>query len=374
MFVLYSQGTKRSRPPSEMEKPSRSEEVSDSKPFASALNGPSHTIRSTFDVLETIVILEDEESPSKRRKTPPISPLPQVQEIDDASPSKAIVRPAEIIEPADDNAHINDKPAPPPPVMLSPPSVTKSVFGGLKTSAPKEPSKLRYSFRADKVEIKNADGIPAPPLSSPFALPPVLSHAIPENTVAQAKAKLSPKEEALAMNVDELPKYTFSVGTTSSSPAGPSLSAARNSVLSLAVTSLPIYEFTPVIASVRAMNGFNWTAAGMKAPTTVAQTWTCSLCSLQNPADAKEKCTVCDAPRQEPTNSSSPSPASTLSPTSSTPVVAAAPTAPLKSFDWSAAGLPPPPKLETGTWMCSVCSLSNPASAADKCSICDTPR
>ena len=427
-----------------MEKPNHVEEALDSEPFASAPNGFSDTTRSTPDVAETITVLEDEESPSKRRKTPPTRRSPRTQEVDDASPFKAVVHPAEIIEPTD-NTHINGKSVS-LPTTLSPPTVTKSVFGGLKTSAPKEPSKLRYSFHADKVEVKNADAIPVPPLSSLFApllVPPL---AIPTTTTAPAEAKLSPKEEALAMSVDELPKYTFSVTAASSFPVGPSLSAARNSVLSLAITSLPVYEFTSTIAPARAMNGFNWTAAGMNAPTaaqtwtcslcclqnpadakekcticdaprqastpsslsstptpastssapvvaappiapsksfdwsaagmkalTTTQTWTCSVCCLQNPADAKEKCTICDAPRQAPTSSSLP-PTPPLAPASFTPFATAPPTSPLKSFDWSAAGLTPPLKLESGAWSCSVCSLSNPASAADKCSICDAPR
>lgn len=379
MFALHSQGTKRSRPPPEMEKSSRAEEVSDSDPFASAVNGTTHTMRSAFNVVETVTILGSEESPSKRRKTPPVRPSSKVHEIDEASASKAVIRPAEIIEPVDDTTHINGKPAPPlPTITQSPPSGTKPLFGIVKTSAPKEPSKLRYSFHADKVEVKSADAVLAPDIP-PFFVPlPVPSPAIPETTAAPAKPKLSPKEEALAMGVDELPKYTFSVGTTFYSPAGPSFPTARNAVLSLAVTSLPTYEFTPIIAPVRAMNGFNWTAAGIKAPTTSAQTWMCSLCGLQNPAGAKEKCTICDAPRQAPTVSSSsspsPSPAPTPVPMSFTPTVTAPPTVLTKSFDWSAAGLTPPSKPEGDTWMCSVCSLSNPASATDKCSICDAPR
>ncbi|KAG8220879.1 hypothetical protein J3R82DRAFT_2376 [Butyriboletus roseoflavus] len=351
-------GTKRSRPPLEMEKSSRAEEVPDSEPFASAL--PSRG---------------DEGSPSKRRKTPPVRPSSKAQEIDEAGASKAIIRPAEIIEPVDDTAHINGKPAPPPPATtLSPPSGNKPLIGSAKTSAPKEPSKLRYSFHADKVEVKTADVVLAPPLAPFFAPLPVPSPAVPRTTAAPAEPKLSPKEEALAMCVDELPKYTFSAGTSSTCPAGPSFPAARNAVLSLAVTSLPTYDFIPIIAPVRAMNGFNWTAAGIKAPTTSAQTWLCSLCGLLNTASAKEKCTICDAPRQAPTLSSSPSPAPTPAPISPTPTATAPPPTSKKSFDWSAAGLTPPSKPESGNWMCSVCSLSNPASATDKCSICDAPR
>jgi hypothetical protein len=50
-------------------------------------------------------------------------------------------------------------------------------------------------------------------------------------------------------------------------------------------------------------------------------------------------------------------------------------TTPVKAFDWSAAGRkPPPPGNAGGNWTCSTCMLSNPASATEKCTICDAPR
>ncbi|KAF8141690.1 hypothetical protein EV363DRAFT_1443599 [Boletus edulis] len=198
--------TKRSRPPPEME--THGEEVSDNKPFTSMPNGSTHTIRSVFDVVETVTVREEERS-SKRRKTSSAGLSFKAQEIDEASVSKEMIRPAEIIEPADDAHHVNGKPAPPPKTTPSPPSATKPLFGIAKTSAPKEPSKLRYSFHADKVEVKNTDSVTAPPLPSFFEPPPALSPTFPKGTTAPAKPKLSLKEEVLAMSVDELPKYTF---------------------------------------------------------------------------------------------------------------------------------------------------------------------
>jgi len=47
---------------------------------------------------------------------------------------------------------------------------------------------------------------------------------------------------------------------------------------------------------------------------------------------------------------------------------------PVKGFDWAAAGRPPPSKNSGASWTCSTCMLSNPSSAVDKCTICDTPR
>lgn len=67
-----------------------------------------------------------------------------------------------------------------------------------------------------------------------------------------------------------------------------------------------------------------------------------------NPSGA-EKCTVCDSPRED-----KPKPA-------------------VQGFDWSKAGMKPPPKPAGDTWSCSVCMLSNPG-GADKCTVCDSPR
>ncbi|KAF8637570.1 hypothetical protein AX17_002639 [Amanita inopinata Kibby_2008] len=49
--------------------------------------------------------------------------------------------------------------------------------------------------------------------------------------------------------------------------------------------------------------------------------------------------------------------------------------APANTFDWSAAGLKPPPAAGvSGSWTCSTCMLSNPATAVEKCTVCEAPR
>ncbi|KAF9245304.1 hypothetical protein BU15DRAFT_85633 [Melanogaster broomeanus] len=317
---------------------------------------------------EAITVREEEERPSKMRKTPPpLHPPVQVQQVECVDASVTYTRPAEIIEPNDD-IKINGSPSAPVPVvkLSPPPSTSNSPLRGVKAAVPKEPSKLRYSYQADKVEVKAADTTPAPSLASLFTPPPIAFPSTPILAPVPPKAKLAPKDEVLAMDVDELPKYSFST-TTTTSPAGPSSLAARDAVLSMSVSFLPTYEFKPVAAPVRAMDGFNWTAAGLKAPTTAGGEWKCKLCNLENPVSATEKCTICDAPRPVSTPSSIP-PAPTIA------AAAPAPSAPVQAFDWTKAGLAPPPKPQSGTWTCTSCTLSNPASATDKCTICDARR
>ncbi|KIJ20801.1 hypothetical protein PAXINDRAFT_125235, partial [Paxillus involutus ATCC 200175] len=155
-------GSKRSRPPPEMEKATRVEEVSGAEASPPEINGFSQpprfrsSVRSTA-VVEAITVREEEESPSKRRKTPPAPrPLIEVEEIVGVEASEIFTRPVEIIEPDDDTPKLNGKLSTPMlEVTLSPPSSTsKSLFGSVKTTVPKEPSKLRYSYQADKVEVK----------------------------------------------------------------------------------------------------------------------------------------------------------------------------------------------------------------------------
>ncbi|KIL00760.1 hypothetical protein PAXRUDRAFT_129113 [Paxillus rubicundulus Ve08.2h10] len=333
-------GSKRSRPPPEMEKATRVEQALSteaSPPESNGFQPPRFhsSVRSTA-VVKTITVREDEESPSKRRKTPPApKALFEVQEVVGVEPSEKFTRPVEVIEPDDDTPKFNSKPSTPvPEITFSPPSSTsKSLFSSVKTTVPKEPSKLRYSYQADKVEVKPADATHAPSSVSLFTPAPIVLPTAPM-PVPPAKGKLSPKDEVLAMDVDELPKYTFSSATTTTSPAGPSSLATRNIVLSMPASSLPAYEFKPVAVPVRVMNGFNWTAAGLKAPTAAGQKWRCKLCDLENPATATDKCTICDAPRPAPTASAAPASA----------------------------------------WRCKLCELENPASSTDKCTICDAPR
>ena len=47
---------------------------------------------------------------------------------------------------------------------------------------------------------------------------------------------------------------------------------------------------------------------------------------------------------------------------------------PVKGFDWAAAGRQPPSKNVGANWTCSICMLSNPSTAVDKCTVCEAPR
>lgn len=107
-------------------------------------------------------------------------------------------------------------------------------------------------------------------------------------------------------------------------------------------------EKKPVVAP-KPAGGFDWAAAGMKAPEKNVGQWTCTLCALKNEASATQ-CSVCETKK---------------------PVEAPAP-ASGGGFNWAAAGMQAP-QVASGSWTCSLCACSN-AGSATKCSVCDEKR
>ncbi|TBU60951.1 hypothetical protein BD310DRAFT_957311 [Dichomitus squalens] len=365
-------GSKRSRPPPELigvkspEKRVTSPESAAPR-RSTRLNGAESSAQVNGAPKAPVVeeVSEEEQpSPPKKQRTLTLPPAQQskvstfiVEEVDDvemslpsrsAQPSYTL--PSEIIEPGDDKV---DKKRATSPTSAFP------GFGaaarGAKSSAPKAPSKLRFSIQVEREEKADAVAAPAStPVPAPFSAPaPTFAASQP------AKAPVAPEKPkdvrvyVAAMRQDELPTYTFTP-PLSSPGAGPSTLRARQIAKAAPVSSLPTYDFTKVPApapAAKPTGGFDWSAAGIKPPPKAAgESWTCSVCMLQN-STAGDKCTVCDAPRPD-----KPKPATAQG-----------------GFNWAAAGIKPPPKPAGGQWTCSVCMLSNPSDAA-KCTVCDSPR
>ncbi|KZP26587.1 hypothetical protein FIBSPDRAFT_887098 [Athelia psychrophila] len=299
-------GSKRSRPPADLAKSSRLESSFAPSAPAPGLRGPRQTLNLPHVKNDAAMVIEEaddqEEQLSlaarKRRKTPVKETL-TVEEIDDVdmptskSPSPGLFsQPTEIIEPESDNAN-SANPSTSSSSSALPTSPTKSASAslfGLKSSAPKEPSKLRFSYQADKPDSET----PLPPLT--FTPNPV-APAAPKST---GTFTFDPRQTVLVMSVHDLPTYTFP------SPFSPMLPpvAARNMARSTFPASLPSYDFAaPLPAPAKEkpaappVMAFNWSGAGMKAPSASGASWTCSSCMLSNPASATDKCTICDAKR-----------------------------------------------------------------------------
>ncbi|KII87179.1 hypothetical protein PLICRDRAFT_42829 [Plicaturopsis crispa FD-325 SS-3] len=348
-------GSKRSRPPPNLEKTRKSPRNPPSDlPVPNGTNGTSrHTKAAPVEVEE----VPDDEAPpvpKKQKKAtvngigrPSVIPRPSisVEELDDdivmtSSSSKSaeplVARPTEIVEPSSSNGAAKSTSPTTNGLSFGASGSGSSapgklpLFGAVKSSAPKEPSKLRFSYKADKPETP---AVPAPPPTQPE----------PSTSTSQ---KRSPQEAALAEPVSSLPfsSTVFSISCTV---------VERNrdieAALKASTSSLPMFDFTNLSNSGR--NGFNFTAAGMKAPAAPASsTWTCDVCMLSNPASATEKCTVCESPKNKPA------------------------AAPAPAFDFAAAGMKVPSKPKGSEWTCGICMCSNPATAQEKCTVCESPR
>ncbi|KAJ6581172.1 hypothetical protein B0H19DRAFT_496256 [Mycena capillaripes] len=237
-------------------------------------------------------------------------------------------------------------------------------------TAPKEPSKLRYSFAppptpppvADKPAEKTLFPMdpPPPPKSAftGFGTPATTSAPVPSATL-HAK---DPKDAARALMSSTLPSYVFTVLTNAPNTSD-AHTKARDAARRLDKSALPAFDFSaPAVVGkgkgkekeTAPVQGFNWAAAGAAPPKPASApgSWTCGTCMLSNGPEAREKCSVCDAPRPD------------------------APAAPaVQGFNWAAAGAAPPkPASAPGSWTCGTCMLSNGPEAHEKCSVCDAPQ
>jgi len=258
---------------------------------------------------------DDDRAAKKQKKTSVNESNITVEEMDDvdmpltSQPSRSLfTQSAEVIEP-DDDAGSSTTDHTGFPASSTTTSPVKSTFN-LKSSAPKEPSKLRFSYKGDG----------SPPLTTPspsFAPPPTpkFTHAkLPSvvPAISEEAVITDPKQVVIAMAVHHLPIYSFLQPGFGTRAGIDHLEGTRAAAKAVPTLSLPTFNFSMRAAEADAgrstsstisiskaatpvTKGFDWAAAGLKAPS-AADTWTCSLCMLSNPATAN-KCTVCETLR-----------------------------------------------------------------------------
>ncbi|THU86233.1 hypothetical protein K435DRAFT_369728 [Dendrothele bispora CBS 962.96] len=292
-------GSKRSRPPAQ----------------SVAINGSSTIQKSSPPPRVQIEEVEDEEDAQRVNKKAKSNGA--INGISKPSPSKFAPT---VIEITDEDELMADKPATTPSQIIEPKeqplsststststsshfgmpapsaaSPSRSIFSNIKASAPKEPSKLRFSYQPESSPSSSASPTPSLAASSEFLAPkppaPIL--ATPSSSITLPPASMSspkikdPKKAAASLPSVELPLYTFTLppvasGSGSSSSAMEKARAAANAV---PASSLPHFDFSkpvkpamPVPASTVAApvtNGFDWGAAGMKRPaTSTGANWT----------------------------------------------------------------------------------------------------
>lgn len=277
-----------------------------------------------------------------------------VEEIDDEDKPTSWeegIRPSEKYWPATPSDSSSSKLAQPSSNNVSIPNAGTSLKSAFttKSSAPKEPSKLRFSYPVDKNSSPPSTS-DASPTTTSFTPPPAprFTHAqLP--AVSKARENIDPKQAAIAMVMNDLPTYTFPV--LSGSVSQPSLFPdAQEAAKAESVTSLPTFDFSAVAKAPPTSTGFNRAVTGLPLLNPpYGGSWECDHCRCKNTADAKDKCAICDSPRSKPT---------------------AAPA--VKGFDWAAAGVTAP-STASSTWTCKVCMLSNPETASE-CTVCEATR
>ncbi|TCD67585.1 hypothetical protein EIP91_012215 [Steccherinum ochraceum] len=377
-------GSKRSRPPPDVDS-----SIPRTDPFESAAPRRSNRLKSPEPTIAPVngkpIVEDEDESPTKRqKKAAPTSVLlngrnstviiEEVEDVDMTSSktsSSSVVRPSQVIEPEEPTAPRQRSQS--PTSTTSPTSPVRNPFG-MKSSAPKAPSKLRYSIKpegeSDKGEDEDAIQRKAPLSFASFASqpPPPQPSTFPSRPPAPSsppKSEAEIKAAVRAMAPQELPVFSFGVPSTSPGAGpGPSSQRSRDAAKAVSSSILPAFDFSSTAraaatrtdasppSSSTPATAFDFAAAGLKQPGAPGDQWECTACMLKNPNSATEKCTICDAPRL-----SKPAPAAATG-----------------GFNWAASGLKPPEKASGNSWTCSGCMLLNPASATDKCTICDAPR
>ncbi|KAI0272529.1 hypothetical protein BC834DRAFT_351352 [Gloeopeniophorella convolvens] len=367
---------------------------------------------------------DDTPSPKKQKKTPAttVEDVPDV-DMDSPGPSPVNSRPSDIFD-SSDSQSASKKQATSNGVLFN--GAAKSSFP-LKSSAPKEPSKLRFGFAAESDPVsppaaksafsapsasaqpfQSSNPPPAPrlsPVPTPSPTPPIeresftpppapkLSNAVLSSSIRDLPSvpdsSTPPPAPKLSNTTLSASPFAASSPAPARAPTGP-----KEAALALNVASLPTFAFNlptiPQAALGHALersaasaasplslpnfsftfnaepgpsSGFNWVAAGMKPPTKPSGSWACGVCMINNDA-SKTKCASCEEPR----------PASTTNGTAGVAVAQPPlnPPAPSGGFNWAAAGMKVPTKA-TGTWTCGVCMVDNDP-AKTKCASCEEPR
>ncbi|WWD03659.1 hypothetical protein V865_001714 [Kwoniella europaea PYCC6329] len=350
------------------------------------------------DIIEIDELVDESEASSSRAPTPAPAPV-------SAPPKPPAAAAAKI--PAGETF----KPFSPPTITFNnqPLPQSQPAINDVDTSAFDSP--MRKSI-IQKSSSLGEGSIPKPTFSfnKPSPAPSPADEAVQEerrevveksstgenNKLDINKIYLSAKDSALKISKPALPFFTFTL------PPRPLESTPSKEVLEEAKKrDQPTFEFSLTESS---------TAKASSVPAADAQ-WTCGTCMLKNPESAKDKCTICDEPRPKASSASS----SVFSTFSSTSTLVQQPkknddqwtcgTCMLKNPDSakekcticdaprpapaqasSSGGKPSGqsgftgfgngfgPKKTEGTWTCPMCMLQNPESAKDKCTICDTPR
>ncbi|KAG6910206.1 hypothetical protein DXG01_012341 [Tephrocybe rancida] len=245
----------------------------------------------------------------------------------------------------------------------------RSAFSGVKTaSAPKNPSKLKYSYQPD-MDTSPAP-VPAPSLpapasstrsifSDPTSAPRLAPMSLPSSSAPASPPPAAPASVSAPSVAPSTSTFSFSSPSSSSTDSPKdNVAIAQQAALQLPRSSLPTFAFSIQVTAPPSDSAHTKAIAeAMLVPKRLLPRFNFGPATLADIAAAK-------AAKAKKANGSPASAPLTLAPVVAAPAV--------QAFNWAAAGIKPP--TATDSWICSLCSLSNPASVTDKCTTCEAPR
>ncbi|KAG6897202.1 hypothetical protein C0992_003499 [Termitomyces sp. T32_za158] len=380
-------GSKRSRPPKHLEK-SLSFDSESSLSEESSQAGSSNRKRYTPSVEEET---DEEDEDAKRAVKKSKSQLsvhgvPTTVERSKSDSSDIVVEEVEVV---DANATLEK-----PQSALLPSSSSTSTarpgrpaFPGSKsTSAPKEPSKLRYSYQPELTNSPASKNTPItafPHTTSVSSLPISTSGSHPSSFFSTSNSTPTPVE-----STPEVTTPKVKIPEVTPQPAPFSFPSTREFKPSIAPMSSP-FSFASAAAQapapVTTFSGDSSTLnpgqrAALKVQTSSLPAFMFSVnvrvpnldsAHVKAAAEAKS-IPISSLPTFDfskgvtpPAMSSTSAKASSITPAISAPIV---------PFNWAGAGAKPPASSSGTTWTCSLCMLTNPMSATEQCEHCETKR
>lgn len=285
---------------------------------------------------------------SSSRNSPPPPPIliseMDVEEEQDpslggSSGSKVTQKPSLVIEPGESSRRLGRSPSLGPPGNLYSPTIPSPLR---LVSMPGQPEQEEEVMEVEKDQLEGDTDTETENVTENQGQKPTAAADVDMSGEKREEVK-DPKDMARNAAASTLPAFTFdAVVFAVVERTGPGVEAARRAP----VDALPKFAFS--LTATATTSTFGLFAA---KPANNSGEWTCNTCMLKNPASVTSKCTICDANR----------PVAAMPPPASAPA----------SFNWAASGFAP--KATDGVWTCSTCMCSNPASAKQKCRVCEAP-
>jgi hypothetical protein len=290
----------------------------------------SQTPTPERDDEEVDALMEESPAPSRQRSPPPAP----VEKPAPANTSRPLPKtPAPFQAPAFKAPEISS-PARPVPAFSPSPAKPRQTSASTNMAPPPVPTP----------KFTPSAHVPTPPMAE---IENSTLASISRTSTKSSKALSPAQKVALNKSVDSLAKFAFKISV----PKTAVCAAAEKAAL-----AKPLETFSFDLTAPSTSSKTPSFTLPQIPPYNKEEPWLCSLCSLSNPASAKEKCFVCEAPRP----AARPAPLPLSQPIGRAPFGSQL----INSMKASA----------SGEWTCDTCMLKNPDSAEEKCTVCEARR